>query len=109
MKNTGIHTESLKEAILAQYKSVMGIPYSTLVTALERGVDGMAYATVIRMCEKLSLNPVDFTPIEEGNELSSQISTRKVMGRYNALNKAGRKKILDIMEDYGKIDEYRNS
>ena len=31
------------------------------------------------------------------------------MGRYNALNKAGRKKILDIMEDYGKIDEYRNS
>ena len=47
MKNTGIHTESLKEAILAQYKSVrqfsgvMGIPYSTLVTALERGVDGM--------------------------------------------------------------------
>ena len=115
MKNNGIHTESLKQAILPQYKSVrqfsgvMGIPYSTLVTALERGVDGMAYATVIRMCEKLSLNPVDFSPIEEGNDLSSQISTRKVMSRYNVLNKAGKKKILDIMEDYGKIDEYRNS
>ena len=105
MKNNGIHTESLKQAILTQYKSVrqfsgvMGIPYSTLVTALERGVDGMAYATDIR-------------PGRSGlrrHDLSSQISTRKVMSRYNVLNKAGKKKILDIMEDYGKIDEYRNS
>ena len=75
--------EILKGVILSRYKSirqfavVMNIPYSTLITALERGVDGMAYNTVIRICEALSLNPLDFTPLEEGNSLSSQIATRR--------------------------------
>ena len=50
----------LKKEILSQYKSVrqfameMSIPYSTLVTALDRGIDGMAYGTVIRICDKLN-------------------------------------------------------
>ena len=41
--------EILKKEILQQYRSVrqfameMNIPYSTLVTALERGIEGMAY------------------------------------------------------------------
>ena len=45
--------EILKKEILRQYRSVrqfameMNIPYSTLVTALERGIEGMAYGTVI--------------------------------------------------------------
>ena len=113
MKNKTIETEALKKAILSQYKSVrqfsavMEIPYSTLVTALERGIDGMAYATVIRMCDTLSLNPIDFTPLDEGNDLSSQIATKKVMEKYNALNKSGRKKVMEILEDYGKISEYK--
>ena len=40
--------EILKKEILRQYRSVrqfameMNIPYSTLVTALERGIEGMA-------------------------------------------------------------------
>ena len=43
--------EILKKEILRQYRSVrqfameMNIPYSTLVTALERGIEGMAYGT----------------------------------------------------------------
>ena len=94
--------EILKGVILSR----MNIPYSTLITALERGVDGMAYSTVIRICEALSLNPLDFTPLEEGNSLSSQIATRRVMERYWKLNKAGRKRVLDIMEDYTHIPEY---
>ena len=50
--------EILKAEILKQYKSVrqfaidMEIPYSTLVTALDRGIEGMAYGTVIRICDK---------------------------------------------------------
>ena len=106
--------EILKKVILSRYKSIrqfstaMNIPYSTLITALERGVDGMAYSTVIRICEALSLNPLDFSPLEEGNTLSSQISTRRVMDKYWKLNKADKKKVLDIMEDYTKISEYRD-
>ncbi len=102
----------LKDVILSKYKSIrqfaveMGIPYSTLVTALERGIDGMAYSTVIRICEALSLNPVDLSPLEDGDELASQITTKKVMDKYWKLNKAGRKRVLDILEDYTMIPAY---
>ena len=104
--------EILKGVILSRYKSIrqfavaMDIPYSTLITALERGVDGMAYNTVIRICDALSLNPLDFSPLEEGNSVSSQITTRKVMERFLKLNKAGRKRVLEIMDDYTRISEY---
>lgn len=104
--------EVLKGVILSQYKSVrqfaveMDIPYSTLVTALERGIEGMAYSTVIRICDALSLNPVDFTPLEEGDVLSAQIITKRVMERYERFNRAGRKKILEILDDYSQIELY---
>lgn len=105
--------EILKGVILSRYKSIrqfavaMNIPYSTLITALERGVDGMAYSTVISICEALSLNPIDFSALEEDDALSSQITTRRVMDKYWKLNKGGRKRILDIMEDYTHIPEYQ--
>ena len=105
--------EILKGVILSRYKSIrqfavaMNIPYSTLITALERGVDGMAYSTVIKICEALSLNPLDFAPLEEAGSVSAQITTRKVMERYWKLNKNGRKRILDIMDDYTHIPEYQ--
>ena len=98
--------EILKAEILKQYKSVrqfaleMGIPYSTLVTALDRGIEGMAYGTVIRMCDKLSLNPVDFSSLEKGESLGERILENRVMQYYVLLNKKGRKKILEMMEDY---------
>ena len=104
--------EVLKRVILSQYKIVrqfaveMDIPYSTLVTALERGIEGMAYSTVIRICDVLGLNPVDFTPLEDGEELSAQITTKKVMDRYMKFNKTGRKKVLEILDDYSQIDLY---
>ena len=105
--------EILKGVILSRYKSIrqfavaMNIPYSTLITALERGVDGMAYSTVISICEALSLNPIDFSALEEDDALSSQITTRRVMDRYWKLNKTGRKRVMDIMEDYTHIPDYQ--
>ena len=70
--------EILKAEILSQYKSVrqfaieMEIPYSTLVTALDRGIEGMAYGTVIRMCDRLNLNPVDFSPLDKKSPLETK-------------------------------------
>lgn len=103
----------LKEVILTRYRSVrqfatvMNIPYSTLVTALERGIEGMAYSTVIRMCSILDLNPVDFSSLEEGDNLSQQITTRKVMEKYNRLNKTGKKRVMEILDDYTQIPAYQ--
>ena len=105
--------EILKQEILKQYKSVrqfaidMEIPYSTLVTALDRGIEGMAYGTVIRMCDKLSLNPVDFSNLEKGEVLGEKILENRVMQYYIRLNKKGRKRILEMMEDYVELEKYR--
>lgn len=105
--------EILKAEILKQYKSVrqfaieMEIPYSTLVTALDRGIEGMAYGTVIRMCDKLNLNPVDFTPINQKSLLGGKIMENRVMQYYVKLNKTGRKKALELMEDYAQLDKYK--
>ena len=105
--------EILKREILRQYRSVrqfaleMNIPYSTLVTALERGIEGMAYGTVIKMCAKLSLNPVDFTSLERDASLGAQLLENRVMQYYVKLNQAGRDKVLELMDDFVQIDKYR--
>ena len=105
--------EILKKEILLQYKSVrqfaidMSIPYSTLVTALDRGIEGMAYGTVIRMCDKLNLNPVDFTPLEKGTDLGNKIVENRVMQQYVKLNKTVRKKVLDVMGDLVSLEQYQ--
>ncbi len=104
--------EILKREILSQYKSVrqfaieIGIPYSTLVTTLERGVEGMAYGTVIKICDKLSLNPVDFSSLENGQTLGEKILENKVLQSYITLNKKGRTKILEMMNDYAHLEKY---
>ena len=105
----------LKKEILKQYKSVrqfaieMAIPYSTLVTALDRGIEGMAYGTVIKMCDKLSLNPVDFTSLERGQGLGEQIVENRVMQLYYKLNRNGRRKVMDYMSDLLLIDRYQST
>lgn len=103
----------LKREILKQYRSIrqfamdMEIPYSTLVTALERGVEGMAYGTVIKMCDKLSLNPVDFTSLEQEATLGVQLLENRVMQNYLKLNALGRDKVLELMEDFSFLEKYR--
>mgnify|MGYP001510040892 FL=1 len=103
----------LKKEILSQYRSVrqfamdMQIPYSTLVTALERGIDGVAYGTVIKMCNKLNLNPVDFSSLERDTTISEQLLENRVMQAYVKLNQEGRDKVMDLMEDFGQIKKYK--
>ncbi len=103
----------LKKEILKQYRSIrqfameLGIPYSTLVTALERGIEGMAYGTVIKMCDKLNLNPVDFTTLEKGTPLDVQLLENRVMQYYVKLNQVGRDKVLELMDDFVQIEKYK--
>lgn len=105
--------EVLKKEILRQYRSVrqfaieMNIPYSTLVTALDRGIDGMAYGTVIKMCDKLRLNPVDFSSLERDVSLGAVLLENRVMQYYVKLNQEGRDKILGLMDDFIQIDKYK--
>lgn len=58
-------------------------------------------------CDRLSLNPVDFSSLENGEALGEKILENRVMQYYVRLNKKGRKKILEMMEDYTLLDKYR--
>lgn len=104
--------EKLREQILKQYKSVrqfcikMEIPYSTLSTAFERGIGGMAYDTVIKMCEDLSISPIDFTELYTDEPVSEQLLENKIMQRFVGLNKRGRMRIVEQMDDYLKLEKY---
>ena len=106
-------SQLLKKEILTQYKSVrqfsldMKIPYSTLVTALDRGIEGMAYGTVIAICDKLDLNPVTFQPLDNAN-LSETLLENRVMQNYVKMNSEGREKFLELMEDFATIKKYKN-
>ena len=99
----------LKKEILRKYRSVrkfakeMNIPYSTLVTAVERVIEGRAYGTVIKMCDKLSLNPEDFSSLERDASLGAQLLENRVMQNYVKLNQTGRDKILELMDDFVQI------
>lgn len=103
----------LKKEILLRYKSVrqfaieMEIPYSTLVTALDRGIEGMAYGTVIRICDRLKLNPIDFTSLERDTTISEQLLENRVMQYYIKLNENGREKIMEMMEDLSQLKKYK--
>ena len=71
------------------------------------GIEGMAYGTVIKMCDKLSLNPVDFSSLERDTSLGAQLLENRVMQYYVKLNQTGRDKILELMDDFVQIDKYK--
>ncbi|MBQ8610256.1 MAG: hypothetical protein IJ412_00975 [Oscillospiraceae bacterium] len=44
---------------LRQFAAAADVPYSTLLTLLERGVGGAAFDTVLRICRTLSMDPFE--------------------------------------------------
>ena len=42
---------------LRQFSREAGIPYSTLMTLLSRGIAGASFDTVIQICKRLGIDP----------------------------------------------------
>ena len=57
--------QRLRNAILDRYKSIrqfalaVDVPYSSIMTGLAKGITGMSFDTVIKICKALGLNPLD--------------------------------------------------
>lgn len=57
--------ERLRNLILDRYTSLRqfsleaDIPYSTLMTMLSRGIGGASFDAVMRICEKLGIDPYE--------------------------------------------------
>lgn len=109
--------EILKAEILAQYKSIrqfaieIDIPYSSLMSALDKGVSGMAYDTVLSICKKLGISPVDFSKNEIDNinsidELSDH--TKRLISYYGKLNVDGQNRLMELAEDFSELKRYKD-
>lgn len=107
--------EILKNEILAQYKSVrqfaieMEMPYSSLMSALDKGVSGMAYETVISICKKLGINPVDFSKngIETVNSIEGLSDhSKRLIAYYSKLNVDGKQRLIELAEDFTELKRY---
>lgn len=110
--------QMLKHQILEQYRSVrqfaivMNMPYSTLATVLDkgdRGIGTMAYGTVIAMCEKLDIDPVDFQSYSKHGKSQLTDSERKLLDYYSKLNDLGQERVVENLEDYKALEKYRKA
>jgi len=57
--------QRLRNEILDRYKSIrqfalaVDVPYSSIMTGLAKGITGMSFDTVIKICRALELNPYE--------------------------------------------------
>ena len=57
--------QRLRNEILDRYKSIrqfaltVDVPYSSIMTGLAKGITGMSFDTVIKICKVLGLSPFE--------------------------------------------------
>lgn len=108
-------SDKIKNAILAQYKSVrefsniVGIPNSTLVSALdkENGIGGMAVEKVVKICEALNLDIKTFDPIQETplSNFTTTLSEQELLIKYRQLDTYGKDTIDYLLSR--ELDRYK--
>lgn len=104
----------IKAQIRKKYKNVrqfamaMEMPYSTIAAALDKGdkrIDTMAYGTVLAICRKLEIDPVNFLPLSVSmGEATPQ--ERMLLSIYDELNQHGKDRIVEVAEDMKFLDKY---
>lgn len=73
------------------------------MSALDKGVSGMAYETVINICQKLGISPIDFSKntienVSKIDELSDR--TKRLVSYYSKLNLDGQQRLMELAEDF---------
>jgi hypothetical protein len=104
-------SEKLKNAILEEYKSIrefskaVDIPNSTIVSAIDNGVGGMAADKVIKMCEILNLDVKTFDKIPVSKDMLT-CQENILLSIFNKLNDIGQQEATKRVEELTYIDKY---
>lgn len=101
-------SEKIKSEILKKYPSVRafaretGIPNGTIVSALNNGIDGMAWSKVNQICSYLNLDPATLEPLEERTSGQSVLPDTQfsTAGLYTSFGKN------DTAEDEADSDDF---
>lgn len=89
----------IKKEIKRQYRSVrqfsmtIGVPQSTIVTALQKGIGGTSFSTIMTICKVLGIKPVLG---EQGLFLDRE--SRTLLERYVLLDERGRQTVRALTE-----------
>ena len=90
-------TRLIKAEIKRQFRSVrqfsmfIGIPQSTIVTAIQKGIGGTSFETIMHICEVLDIKPV---PGEHTVFLDQE--KRELLERYARLDKEGKRAVRAV-------------
>ncbi|WP_313345939.1 helix-turn-helix transcriptional regulator [Sedimentibacter sp.] len=107
-------SEKLKNAILEQYKSirefskVVDIPNSTIVSAIDNGIRGMAVDKVIRICEALNLDVKTFDKTPVSRDIITD-QENFMLSIFNKLNELGQQEANKRIEELTYIDKYKKT
>lgn len=93
-------TEMIKTKIHENYKSIrdfslaVGVPQTTILSALKNGIGNTNFATVNAICKQLG---IDIDAINNNSPIDARFINELSM--YDALDEAGKKKIDSIIND----------
>lgn len=108
-------TEKLKHIILSRYNSIrefskmVDIPSTTLTSALDKGIGGMAVDRIIRICEVLKIDIKTFEPINNENEFMISKEEENHIEDLRKLNDLGKRKVLTYTKDLTEMPKYQNN
>ena len=92
-------TKIVQQEITRQFKSVrqfsfaVGIPLSTVNSALHNGVGGSSYDTVVKMCKILGIKTVS----DDGEHYLTE-ETEELLERYAKLDDYGRHTVKSVLK-----------
>lgn len=107
-------TEKLKHIILSKYNSVrefskvVEIPSTTLSSALDKGIGGMAVDRIIKICDVLNIDIKTFEPLEiisQNNNPSQE--EMELLYSFNTLDINDKNKVIDYSNLLSLQDKYK--
>ncbi|MFX0548214.1 XRE family transcriptional regulator [Hathewaya histolytica] len=106
-------TEKLKSIILSKYNSIREfariseIPSTTLTSALDKDIGGMAVDRVIKICDILNVDIKTFEPLEKDKNNSGLCKEETtLLSNFNKLNKKGKKEAAKRVAELTEIRKY---
>lgn len=105
-------TDKLKHIILSKYSSIrefakiVDIPSTTLTSALDKGIGGMAVDRIIKICETLNIDIKTFEPIVPLTNTNLSNEETNLLDNYNKLNDLGKKEANKRVSELTEINKY---
>ena len=90
-------TKLIKTEIKKQFRSVrqfsmyIGVPQSTIVTALQKGIGGTSFETIMHICDVL-----DIKPVAGENVVFMYGEKRELLERYSRLDAEGKRAVRAV-------------